>query len=317
VRTHLAQLDALRAIAVLGVMVHHAAPDRFKGLTGYAASGGVKLFFVLSGFLITGILLSAGFALDIAPVRRALWPLATFTFNGHMIAQGFYEPNYAHFWSLSVEQQFYMFWPWIILIAPRRWLLPAACAMITAGPVYRILQALMGDADRLGLTAYISTWTSLDALGFGALLAMARQEPWGASLHPSLGRFGVPLAVVALVAIVVSGSLRADLLLWDTAAGVIFLWLIWGAAEGFTGTAGRLLGWKPLLHLGMVSYGAYVYHPFVPEFCHWAAATLGWHALADPWILAGLTFIVTIVTATLSWRYIEAPINRLKRHVAE
>ncbi len=123
-RTHLTQLDALRAIAVLGVMLHHSVPERFKGLTGYASAGGVKLFFVLSGFLITGILLKArdlvdreretrpaalvrfyarralrifplyylvvlaGLAIDVEPVRRALVPLVTFTFNLHMVRQG-------------------------------------------------------------------------------------------------------------------------------------------------------------------------------------------------------------------------------------
>ena len=143
---------------------------------------------------------------------------------------------------------------------------------------------------------------------------MARAARWGPLLHRAVGRFGVPLALIAVVAITVSGSLHADLLLYDTASGILFFWLIWGAAEGFSGTAGRVLEWKPLLHLGTVSYGAYVYHPFVPEFCFWAAATLGWRALANPWILAAATFAVTLALATLSWRYIEAPINGLKRY---
>jgi len=347
-RIHLTQLDALRAIAVLGVMLHHSVPERFKGLTGYASAGGVKLFFVLSGFLITGILLRArhlvdreretrpaalvrfyarralrifplyylvvlaGLAIDVEPVRRALVPLVTFTFNLHMVRQGWYEPNYAHFWSLSVEQQFYMVWPWVVLLLPRRWLLPAALLMIATSPVYRFAYGTFGDPNLLGLAAYISTWSSLDALGFGALLAMARREAWGPALYRAVKRFGVPLALAAIVLIVTSGSLRADLLMYDTASGVVFLWLIWTAADGFTGVTGRVLEWKPLLHIGTVSYGAYVYHPFVPEFCIWAAAALGWTLLANAWVVAAMTFGVTLAVATLSWRYIEAPINRIK-----
>ncbi len=178
--------------------------------------------------------------------------------------------------------------------------------------MYRFAYGTFGDPNLLGLAAYISTWSALDALGFGALLAMARREAWGPALYRAVKRFGVPIAFAAIVLITASGSLRADLLLYDTASGIVFLWLIWTAADGFTGVTGRILEWKPLLHIGTVSYGVYVYHPFVPEFCIWAAATLGWTLLANDWVVAALTFGVTLAVATLSWRYIEAPINRIK-----
>lgn len=157
--TYMPQLDALRAIAVLAVMFHHFVPARAQWpLFAAIPFGqlGVKLFFVLSGFLITGILLRArsklgdqpravlsalaGFyarrslrifplyylviavclVLNVPPVRDELLWLATYTLNLRISYQGWYPEHVAHFWSLAVEEQFYLLWPWVVLFAPSR-----------------------------------------------------------------------------------------------------------------------------------------------------------------------------------------------------
>jgi len=140
---YLPQLDAIRAIAVLFVMVFHFIPgvDRYAPLR----SIGVRLFFVLSGFLITGILtasrdrptglalrtfyarrflrivrlcyfaLFVAFVFNISVVRSTLgWHLAYLT-NVLIYARGAWRGAVSHFWSLAVEEQFYLVWPWLML----------------------------------------------------------------------------------------------------------------------------------------------------------------------------------------------------------
>jgi peptidoglycan/LPS O-acetylase OafA/YrhL len=200
----MAQLDALRTFAVAAVMVHHYTPSGW----GFGGTGGVRLFFSLSGFLITGILLrsrerlesseltlaralgrfyarrtlrifplyyfviAAALALGLPPTRRLLGWLVTYTLNFHMARQGWYEESFAHFWSLAVEEQFYLAWPWLILALPRRLVLPAVLATIAVSPAYRLRYVLSGYTSVTGLATYISTLTCLDALGAGALLAL-------------------------------------------------------------------------------------------------------------------------------------------------
>ena len=148
--SHMPQLDGLRALAVLMVVVHHYV----EGGWGLAANLGVKLFFVLSGFLITSILLrsrsqsgAAGWnrwravrnfyarrflrifplyylvvalaaILDVEPTREYLAWLLTYTLNLKMAAQGWYIDHFAHFWTLSIEEQFYLIWPWVFYSVP-------------------------------------------------------------------------------------------------------------------------------------------------------------------------------------------------------
>ena len=137
---HMPQLDSLRAVAVAAVIVHHYIP----GGWGPGADIGVKLFFTLSGFLITGLLMRSrracidgrqtlrgaigrfytrrflrifplyylviaiALVAGIPPTRDILGSLLSYTLNIHMARQGWYEANFAHFWSLAVEEQFYL-----------------------------------------------------------------------------------------------------------------------------------------------------------------------------------------------------------------
>lgn len=152
--SHMKQLDGLRAIAVLSVLYYHFYSNALPfGIMG------VRLFFVLSGFLITGILLqcrrlaetggqSSLFTLRRFYIRRflrifplfylvllvsavinlqgfrdGLWWHAAYLSNVYFAAGGNAGAT-IHFWSLSVEEQFYLIWPWLILYVPRAWLPP-------------------------------------------------------------------------------------------------------------------------------------------------------------------------------------------------
>src|SRR4051812_126623 len=171
---HMPQLDGLRALAVTAVLVHHLL-DPLPGLATHFPWGlvGVRLFFVLSGFLITGLLIQAvqtqrgshdpAHVLKQFYIRRALrifpiyylvlaiawlvgsadvheqlpW-LATYTYNVWIAHLGWFTKYFAHFWSLCVEEQFYLVWPWLLVFAPRRRAYVYASAMVLAGPLYRV-----------------------------------------------------------------------------------------------------------------------------------------------------------------------------------
>jgi peptidoglycan/LPS O-acetylase OafA/YrhL len=172
------ELDGLRAFAVLAVIVEHAfgirwAQTRFE--TWSPGNVGVRLFFVLSGFLITGILLSGRRdAEDTGASKRSVWtafylrrslrifPLAyaaialaciagaptirqhlgwyvTYTENFLFARQYSFEPPLSHFWSLAVEEQFYLIWPVVMLLVPETWLLPLILCSIGGAMLSRCL----------------------------------------------------------------------------------------------------------------------------------------------------------------------------------
>src|SRR5215218_136502 len=180
------QLDALRFFAIAGVLVAHnldpgQAPWIFSRFD-YAETG-VRLFFVLSGFLITGILLGEREAADAAPHRRIsairrfyarrflrifpiyyltlavvlvtavsparrIWPwLFTYTTNIYAWHRLDWPGPVGHLWTLAVEEQFYLVWPWFLLFVPRKWILPFLVGLIALAPLYRLFASFHYSAD--------------------------------------------------------------------------------------------------------------------------------------------------------------------------
>src|SRR5262249_27065480 len=198
---HMVQLDGLRAIAVLLVLFEHTCPTP-PLRTGRV---GVLLFYVLSGFLITGILLQArARAAGVAPLRGVLaafyarrclriFPLfyfvllaalllripplpdhlaslLSYTSNFDTAAQGkWLQQPFGPFWSLAVEEQFYLLWPALVLFAPLRWLLPCMAAMLAVGPLSRLAVVCVTDNN---VSFQVVTTSCLDSLGAGSLLAL-------------------------------------------------------------------------------------------------------------------------------------------------
>src|SRR5262249_10402346 len=112
------------------------------------------------------------YALDLDQVRsEAVWHL-TYTSNFLFARQGYFSLATAHLWSLSVEEQFYLVWPFLILLVPWRLLLPLIAAILVGGIVFRVLGTLVLPMD--GVALYVLTPASLDALAAGALLAAVR-----------------------------------------------------------------------------------------------------------------------------------------------
>jgi peptidoglycan/LPS O-acetylase OafA/YrhL len=302
-------LDGVRGLAVLLVLALHfqlpagpTLPDRWLHMAQAAGYGGVDLFFVLSGFLITGVLLDAkgapGYfrtfyirrALRVLPLYYGtlavlLWvaPLA-----GPNVAemsamlrmrQWWYwlhasnllgvlrlrwsAPFYtAHFWSLAIEEQFYAVWPVIVLLSPRRRLLQICAAGCIIALMLRCGLAVGGAREKW---FYEFTPARMDTLLVGAALAVWARDPEG------LARFVRPAAVVFTAALVVHLSLLVADLTWPSAFGA-FHTLGYSACAAAYGalivlvTAGplrRVASARVLRLFGRYGYGIYILNPFV------------------------------------------------------
>lgn len=329
------QLDALRTFAVMAVIVSHTMTFRGHLFGTY----GVTLFFVLSGFLITGILLQCRDQATVSNhsritllrqfyIRRFLriFPLYylvltilfvcryepvvdnAFWFFGYLANFRVADPaiwasSVTHFWSLAVEEQFYLIWPWIVFWLPPRILPWFAMAMVATGPISRAIGASAGMTQH---ELWVAPLSCLDALGMGAILAIAERRGWMAQIR----RFSL-FSGVGLTALLLLCRLKlptAAPALWSLGPALLAAWLVASAARGFTGTLGRLATWGPILWTGTICYGIYVYHLPIIMLAHQTGYVE--HDLA-----LFLTVTITSVgIAALSWYVFERPINELKRH---
>jgi peptidoglycan/LPS O-acetylase OafA/YrhL len=355
-RGHLTQLDGLRGLAVLAVVLQHNLPS-VAVHTLEIGGAGVRLFFVLSGFLITRILLQARDQLDAG--RRSLWSVGAAFYarralrifplyyavlgaaalgglpgvRDTLLWQGCYLSNHyvarlghwpdqplSHLWSLSVEEQFYLVWPAVVLLGPRRWLGHVFLATVVAAPCCRF--ALLQGTHNL-VSPRVLTLSCVDTLGAGALLALTsratdaaaparRQLLRGVALPLGLGVFGA-LVVLRFV----GRGATARIVVGDTALLLVFVWLVDRAATGFGGRVRSVLEFRPLTYLGTISYGVYLYHDFVPPLLRLLRDDLrldiGFPDQLGP---VKLLYVValTVPIAALSWHVLERPLNDLKRY---
>jgi len=312
---HVAALDGLRGIAILLVISSHYTGEPLGG--GY----GVDLFFVLSGFLITTLLLEERAAtgrvgLGSFYVRRArrLFPAlavvlcAYLVYNailgrdalGTVADYGLYFGNIyyvishqpdntglGHLWSLAEEEQFYLVWPVLLLVLarvrrPAYWI----AALVLALVAYRSALILNGASmTRL----YRAPDTHSEGLLLGAGLAFLRQQ--GFMAGEWAGKLGLALAIPAAVA----GAWKLGLPVFELGAVLLV-----AAAVGRTEIA-RALSIRPLVWLGALSYSLYLWH--FPVL--WA---FGAH---DRLAALGLSFLL----AWLSYRYVERPFRRRGRRL--
>jgi peptidoglycan/LPS O-acetylase OafA/YrhL len=345
------QLDALRAFAVVGVLITHFwQPGELPWIFRRVDFGflGVRLFFVLSGFLITRILLEGRdgveergqgrfsfirqfyarrflrifpiYYLIVAlalivnlPPAREIWPwLVTYTSNFYSAFTGQSVRYFGHFWTLAVEEQFYLVWPWAVLYVARRRLPLIIALAIGVAIIYRdqIVRPLYGEWGTL-------PFASLDTLGAGALLAMFLHRSEGRERrYRTLQRIVLPVGLIGYLALNAvtyrHESHRILFALHETAYAMFCCWLIASADRGIRGVAGRMLSLKPLVYVGRISYGIYAYHFFIPWVLARAFGQVG-RTLPDPgasrFVLAS---IATVAVAGVSWHLFEGPINRLK-----
>jgi peptidoglycan/LPS O-acetylase OafA/YrhL len=350
------QLDALRAFAILGVFVSHWShwqgqmlPDRMKPFTHWEGPLGVRLFFVLSGFLISSILFRCRDRIEtgdetrgrmlrrfylrrilriapvyyatlavisippLLPVRETLCWHATYLSNVSIMLSHHWDRYDAHLWSLAVEEQFYLLWPWLALFLPRKHLLKAIVLLIAVAPCMRLMSLLAGQPE----TSRLLVWHCLDTLLAGTLLAYCWRYPGeAAKLRSRLARsglrIGLPVLLLVLASMMFTRLSVARYVFFDMAAAWFFVWLVDGAARGYRGVGGALLRWKPLVYLGKISYGMYLFHMFVPLLVQKGLQCL--EIPHSPSLSLVLWTVVTVLLASVSWHLFERPINNLKRH---
>ncbi|GHB96204.1 acyltransferase family protein [Cerasicoccus arenae] len=351
----LSQLDGLRAYAVGAVVWFHWAPEAINGTFCGTSVGaiGVEVFFVLSGFLITGILLDARFKsdetanrgvvmrqfyirrflrifplyyavlllmilLDVQPFREAwLWH-ATYFQNVYqeLTTRSIWG---SHLWSLAVEEQFYLFWPLLMLFTPKRHLLAVMLSCIALAPLSKIIVW----SSSLGIDPALLTIGTLDCFGIGAVLAILARQMMPEQMTKLCKWFffvGVALFILAQTNLIGFMAFR------QTGVALVSGALIWRASIGFTGLPGFLLQNRLAVYIGTISYGIYVIHGMSMPIWLWfyySAPIPGYRIferLGIPddfsknyWLLLAVKFSLTALLSVLSWHFFEKPINSLKR----
>jgi peptidoglycan/LPS O-acetylase OafA/YrhL len=358
-------LDGLRAVAFFLVFLCHTDYMNFGWV-------GVLLFFVLSGFLITGILIDMKESLNAQAFfikfygRRFLriFPLYYFyillmlALAFFLYSIGFRQPRmveffqqipyaltytydffYAsawykeslfltHFWSLSVEEQFYIFWPVLILLTPKKSYKTLFVAAILAGPIFRIglatiynhhLFAFLGPVTAKGI--YPLPFSHIDAFGFGAFISQYR-------IPRARLQFWILLVAVPVIGFLTQyltsgsiGQLNEFGFPFPIANGYKHIWgysllnyffavTIYAVARD--GLFNRFLeqGW--MKYLGRISYGMYVYHFFLIYFVGRIQDVVPINFTDMKFPGAVLSLAATILLASVSYRFIEKPILDLK-----
>ena len=339
------QLDGLRAVAVTMVLYAHF----------FAADGshwghlGVRLFFVLSGFLITRLLLDARDAARFEPstalksfyARRALriFPpyfavlAAVFLLDLERSKQvmawhGLYLSNFwyalqnewspwvlCHTWSLSIEEQFYLIWPLVVLLLPRRSIAGVCIGVIVCSLVYRFYWPFTGTPS---LARDLLPPASMDALAVGALLAA--RPSWRVAWPRWAELSWIPLSIASFALVWLKPVPMTPVIAWLAWIGLEVVpllplaMLVGSCSKGIGGIAGRVVALSPVAALGRISYGVYLFH----------AVVLAVVVQAQPFIPVNVTdqgvgrFVVagalTLMLASASWILFEKPLNGLKRH---
>ena len=338
---------------MFAVVIEHYVPNRIylKQACPLGWQSGVTLFFVLSGFLITGILLrcrdtinstgqSTEFTLQRFYIRRFLriipiyilalaaaalfskvrtdmpWQL-TCTTNFMVVVQNAWDQYATHFWSLAMEEQFYLVWPFVILLLPQKHLLKAILITIMIVPLFRLIGYYALNLSPIQI--FVFPLLSLDALGLGSLLAFyAHNHDEFKHTRQALCRFGLLICLPLLICFKIvffEEVILLDFLIKLTFMAFFYVWLIGGAAEGFGGVPGKILELKPPIFIGKISYGLYIYHYFMTPI--FKEIMVHYHLPNSTSVLA--VFALLKVTATFaiaipSWFLIEQPINNFKEH---
>lgn len=352
------ELDAVRGVAVsLVILVHgfsdHAVTQRgVPALFLRLASGGwlgVNLFFVLSGFLITGILLDSRSrphyyrnfyirrALRILPAYYALLLLLLVTKGASisfLVLSFVYLANltplfgvpmsYGPLWSLAVEEHFYLLWP-VLVKRTKSWGLPVTAAtLLIMCPLMRAVYFLMhGNPEYI--ISY--TWLTVDGLAIGSLLASMLRSRYGSRQFTTRVAWCMVLASV----IVMFAGKRYGILTRNRLLGamfqvslfnVLFAGIILLLLLAFSGRFRRFSHVPGLEYLGSISYGLYLIHLEVFRLYDLALAKLFPEVAAASstfyimWIRFAVVATISIILAGLSRRYFEGKFLRMKDQLA-
>ncbi|CAL1518066.1 acyltransferase [Chitinophaga sp. MM2321] len=348
---HITQLDAIRGWAILLVLLYHFYADHISFLgIGWA---GVDLFFVLSGFLITGILLDtkgkpAFFknfyvkrVLRIFPVyffvlaimlyvipaisitaipdlpyylKHQPW-FWTYFQNWLFTFQGYPTDRVLRYtWSLCIEEQFYMFWPFLIYRLNTKNIIRVLLIFIITANLLRLIQ-IDGWNDNY---KYVNTFARLDTISIGALIAVLIRTR--KDILEKYTPFVMVLSVTMLVVII---GYKKSLYFGNLYAAFTFLALlfgsiiIWSLSSNIPRGLSIAVNNRTMIFLGKYSYGIYLYH--VPIH-FWVTTGLldylsntGSLNIYTTLLIKTAILLITIGISVLSFKYFETPFLKLKK----
>lgn len=345
--TYLPQLDSLRTIAVVMTLLAHFAPVEIP-YSWY----GVPIFFTISGFLITTILLHAAKAQPTGAklpvignfmIRRVLrlfpayylfilffWfaknHFSLFLWKDEFTPYFFtYTPNFliykigsgnagcfAHLWSLGVEEQFYLFWPWVLLFPPAKFRKPIVIGMILFSLTYVYFHY---TNENLGSLPFVHFHT----LGMGALLALFYVEQ-GPVIEWLKGKrhlvFLLALAHLVLILFIFHKGSAFLFLYREIALCICTFSVVLVTVFGWKGFMGYIMRNPAVQYIGTISYGIYLYHMPVPYVLRIVMSKALPSVHPGPLTLMFVCFGITIGLAAVSYRFIETPFLKLKRYFA-
>lgn len=357
-RAYYPALDILRGVAILAVVFYH----NFDSISFFRFGWmGVDLFFVLSGFLITELLLSSlnnRYYFRNFFVRRMLrifplyylvlllffvlspilfsqkGPQSTFAYyndnelwfwtyfqNWLMVVKGPAPvPFLSHFWSLAIEEQFYLFWPLIIfLIRKLGTLRKVIFVLIAISIVVRVTTWLLNPNQVE--TYYCNTLTRMDSLLMGSLLAVHLREGKEIAHHWIKLVFSAYFLLIS-ASIFLFGNVSQDNALFPTVgytlSALFFSCILYLFIKIKWDVQHWLMKLNALRFIGKISYGIYVYHiPIYLVLCSLLSEKtnhLFENGLHHTLFLSTTSLLLTIIVSALSYYLIEKPILNLKKH---
>lgn len=361
---HLPCLDGLRGIAILMVILCHFAGDYRPGshpLLGFLrfGSAGVDLFFVLSGFLITGSLFDSRLnrnyyrdfyirrILRIIPLYYAVLVAAFvilpifhvciepkvlgremwfWCFASNLIQGGPGSASvgcFGHFWSLAVEEHFYLIWPFVIRACSRKMGICACIGCIALSIFSRIV--IVSTFDPLFARNAVNYWTPcrIEGLAVGGLIALISRGPSGRTIMTRFVLITVPTIALALASLVYLKTeffalssttvvLRSSLCAWIS--GAVLATALLARTTSFVG---QFLASRTLRQFGKYSYALYIFHFLLMPTFEWLCPIHQVAASVGSELVGRLAFLATIMTgswvfALVSWYVIEKPFLAMK-----
>ena len=329
VTVRIPSLDGLRAISIFMVLIGHALfsyHGEYRVGWSYLGNGdlGVSIFFVISGFLITTLLLrefekNGDISLRHFYLRRALrilppfytfllavvivwhlgwitsdwrsWSSSSFFIRDYMLPGDWYT---GHSWSLSIEEQFYLLWPAALVFLGRKRGLGLALALIAASPLVRVISHKFWNHGNLDAFMF---HMRMDGLMMGCTLAIVHGEPWFGQAWKRIERPMVVLGSLVFLCGVspalshrFAGYYRMPV--GYTLDNAAICYLLFYFVRNPLSIGGRILNWRPVVHLGVLSYSLYLWqqlflgpgiaHPILGVFCAFLCSEVSWHIVERP-----------------------------------